>query len=423
MRLHKETIITAFAIFSLFFGAGNLIFPPFLGHEAGAEWSLATIGFAVSAVIIPILGIAAHSKLQGTLMDFGKKVHPVFSLIFGILVYSISISIPAPRTASVSYEMAFEPYLDWGSLLFSSIYFSIVMFFALNRSRLLDILGRYITPALLLMLVAIIGVASFGDEIPTADSVYDNTFGEGLLQGYQTFDAIAAIVVGAVIIISLNLKHPKNYERKQKLILFGGILAGLGLLAVYAGLIFIGHLYEGDFNSHTDLLSFISYDTLGRGGRLMLSFLMTLACLTTATGIVTGTSDFVKELCKGSQNAYVITVILGCLLGVLIGQFEVSFIIDVAVPVLYFIYPITIALILLNLLPKSLNTPLVFRTVIVTVFIFSIPDFMAGFNIAQDIRDRLPLGGLGLGWLLPAIIAFIIAAIIQSSKNKKTQAS
>tara|TARA_Y100000815_G_scaffold275735_1_gene316601 strand:- start:23731 stop:25047 length:1317 start_codon:yes stop_codon:yes gene_type:complete len=413
MRLYKETIITGFAIFSLFFGAGNLIFPPFLGYEAGGEWPWATLGFAISAVIIPILGIAAHARLQGTLMDFGKRVHPVFSLVFGILIYAISISIPAPRTASVTYEMAFEPYFDWGSFTFSAMYFGLVLLFALNRSKLLDLLGRYLTPTLLFMLVAIIGVAVFGNENLSTPSAYQTPLTQGLTQGYQTFDAIAAIVVGAVVIISLNLKHPKDYARKKKLISYGGLMAGTGLFIIYMGLIYIGHLYGNqEFTTHTELLSYISYDTLGSGGRLMLSFLMGLACLTTATGIVTGTADFVKELFKGSQNAYVITVIAGCILGVLIGQMDVSLIIAIAVPVLFFIYPITITLILLNLLPKSLYTPLVFRAVVITVFVCSIPDFLGSLNI-KGAQSFLPLGEFGFGWVLPAILVFAVTSGIQ----------
>lgn len=424
MRFSKETLITAFALFSLFFGAGNLILPPFLGFNAGTDWSLVTIGFVISAVLIPILGIVAHAKLQGTMLDFGNKVHPIFSLIFCILVYAISISLPAPRTASVTYEMAILPYLDWSSLLFSTLYFAMVLLFALNRSRLLNIIGKYLTPAIILILITILGIAIFGPLETFAQKPLKTPFTDGLLEGYQTFDAIGAVVVGAVVIISLNLKNITDYKQKQRLIIYGGILAGLGLLIIYAGLVYVGSLYgdQDSLTSRTQLLTYISNDTLGSGGQFLLAILFGLACFTTAVGIVTGTADFVKGLFKGSPTAYVITVFLGCFLGVLIGQFEVGFIIDVAVPALYFIYPITITLIVLNILPKQSTSILVFRGVVITVLLFSIPDFLQSLNInsLEGFKQNLPLAKYGVTWVVPALVVYIILKSIEIFSTKKT---
>ena len=372
MKLTKETYITAFALFSLFFGAGNLILPPLLGYSAGENWIWVTLGFATSAVIIPILGIVAHARLQGTMLDFGNKVHPVFSLIYCIIVYLISISLPAPRTASVTYEMGVQPYLELSSLTFSALYFGLVLLFVLNRSKLLNIIGKYLTPFLIMILVMIIGVAAVGGSPARSIQPLKSTFTGGVLEGYQTFDAIGAVVVGAVVIISLNLKNYTDYAHKRKLIAQGGILAGLALFCIYAGLIYAGAIYSAEptLNTRTELLSFISYDTLGSGGRIMLSALIGLACFTTAVGIVTGTADFVRGLFKGSHKAYVITAILGCLLGVAVGQFKVDFIIAIAVPALYFIYPVTIILIILNVLPQRITSHWVFKIVVITTIIF-----------------------------------------------------
>jgi len=125
----KSTLIVAFALFSLFFGAGNLILPPQLGFKSGELWWLVALGFSLSAVLIPILGILAHAKLQGTLFDFGKKVSPTFSLVYCYLVYAISISLPSPRTASVTHEMAIQPLFDSSSWLTSGVYFLLVFIF------------------------------------------------------------------------------------------------------------------------------------------------------------------------------------------------------------------------------------------------------------------------------------------------------
>ena len=421
MKITKETYITAFALFSLFFGAGNLILPPLLGYSAGDSWIWVTLGFAASAVIIPILGIVAHARLQGTMLDFGNKVHPVFSLIYCILVYLISISLPAPRTASVTYEMGIQPYLELSSLTFSTIYFGLVLLFVLNRSRLLNVIGKYLTPFLIMILIMIIGVAAFGGSPARPAAPLTNPFTDGVLEGYQTFDAIGAVVVGAVVIISLDLKNFTEYAYKKKLIAQGGILAGLALLLIYAGLIYAGSIHSNNpaLNTRTELLSFISYDTLGSGGRIMLSVLIGLACFTTAVGIVTGTADFVRGLFKGSHKAYTITAVAGCFLGVIIGQFKVDFIIDIAVPALFFIYPVTIVLIVLNVLPERYINHWVFKIVVLTTIIFSTPDFIfsLGFTGIEELKNILPWGKFGLGWVIPAICAFILVNLTLRLKH------
>ena len=416
MGFKKETLITGFAIFSLFFGAGNLILPPLLGYNSGNQWSWVTLGFVISAVFIPILGIFAHARLQGTMLDFASKVHPKFSLIFCILVYLVTITLPGPRTASVTYELALQPYFTLSSLTLSSIYFSLVLLFALNRSKILDLLGKYLTPLLLIILTTIIGIAFFA-EIPQAhNSAIANPIRSGILEGYQTFDAIGAIVIGAVIVISLNLRNHQDFDTKKTILKRAAVLAGTGLLGIYAGLIYIGSLYHNTLEnpSRTDLLSFLSYETLGSGGQIVLAILVGLACFTTAVGIVTGTADFVKGLFKNSQNAYVITVILGCVLGVIIGQTGVAYIIEIAVPALHFIYPLVIVLIILNALSEKYTSQKTFRIVVITTLIFSIPDFLKSLNILslENTKQLIPLSEYGISWFVPAVISFGIARII-----------
>lgn len=170
MNNTKETLVTAFALFSLFFGAGNLIIPPFIGLNSGEWWWLVAIGFCISAIVIPILGIFAHAKLQGTIFDFGKKVSLTFALVYSLLIYAIAIIFPAPRTASVTHEIAIAPFFDIPSIYTSIVYFALVLVFALNRSKILNILGKFLTPAILFILLAIIGVTVF-----TSDFTFDAT--------------------------------------------------------------------------------------------------------------------------------------------------------------------------------------------------------------------------------------------------------
>ena len=206
MNTSKEIWITGFALFSLFFGAGNLLLPPLLGYNAGDRWFWVVIGFAMTAVVIPVLGILAHARLQGTMYDFGKKVSPIFSVTYCILVYLIAIAIPSPRTASATHEIAIHPFFETTPLLTSTIYFALVLIFALNRSKVINLIGKFLTPLIVLIVLLVIGIGLFSSETGMNASTFTTPVVAGILEGYQTFDAIGAVVVGGVIIISLNLK-------------------------------------------------------------------------------------------------------------------------------------------------------------------------------------------------------------------------
>ena len=420
----KEILVTAFALFSLFFGAGNLILPPLLGFNSGNQWLIVTIGFCLSAMVIPILGILAHAKLQGTLMDFGKKVSPTFSLIYAFFIYAIAIALPSPRTASVTHEMAVQPYWDISPWFTSSIYFGLVFVFAMNRSKIMNILGKILTPAIILILIFVIGITIFSYPFEFGTTTIASPFTNGILEGYQTFDAIGAVVVGGVIIISINIKHKTaSYTDKKSLIRNAGWLAGLALFLIYMGLILSGALSHSVFDAdttRTTLLSGLAINSLGNVGNLFLSILVGIACFTTAVGIVTGTADFVRSRFNDSQSAYNITAVIGSVLGVLMGQFNVGYIIAIALPSLMFIYPITIILILLNVVPEKYASSLVFKTVTIATILFSVPDFLGSISAiapATDAFSWIPLQQYSLGWVLPALLVFILTNIFTKAKS------
>ena len=381
------------------------------------------LGFAISAVLIPILAIYGYARLQGTMLDFANKVSPVFALIYTILVYIISISLPSPRTASVTHEMAIQPYFEISSFRTSVVYFVLVLVFVLNRSKILNLIGKFLTPLIIIILLCIIGIGLFSELDPIRNSLFSNSFTDGILEGYQTFDAIGGVVVGGVIVISLSLKGIYTYKEKKVIIGKAGLLAGLGLFTIYGGLIALGAFYSGTLtiDNRTQLLSLLSIETLGGVGTAFLAVLVALACFTTAVGIVTGTADFVKGITGNSDMGYKITAVLGCILGIAIGQFDVHYIIDIAVPALMFIYPITIVLIVMNILPVRYTSKKVFRTVTLATLIFSIPDFMQifvseGFFIS--IKEFIPLSQYSMGWVLPAIITFLITNLLVSKGER-----
>jgi LIVCS family branched-chain amino acid:cation transporter len=415
----KEIWIAGFALFSLFFGAGNLILPPTLGVKSGLDWWIVVIGFVLTAVTIPILAIFAHAKLQGTLYDFGKKVSPFFSTVYCLLIYTIAIAIPSPRTASVTHEMAIHPFFGTSSLLTSSIYFLLVFIFAVNRSKIISLIGKFLTPIIVLILLVIIVIAIFTSSGIVNPSTFTTPFVDGILEGYQTFDAIGGVVVGAVIIISLNLRGHTSFEAKKELITKAGFIAGTGLFLVYGGLILSGSLFSATFAENAtriEVLSGLGTKTLGNFGAAFLSISVALACFTTAVGIVTGTADYIKGIFKGSKTAYIATAAIASVIGIIVGSYQVDFIITLAVPALMFLYPITIVLILLNIVPNKYGTKLVFRGVVLVTFIFSITDFL-GFIIPREnltgIKSIIPLAEFSLGWVIPAFLVFAGLNLIQ----------
>lgn len=419
MNKKKEIWIAGFALFSLFFGAGNLILPPTLGVKSGLDWWIVVIGFVLTAVTIPILAIFAHAKLQGTLYDFGKKVSPFFSTVYCLLIYIIAIAIPSPRTASVTHEMAIHPFFGTSPLLTSSIYFLLVFIFAVNRSKIISLIGKFLTPIIVLILLVIIVIAIFTSSGIVNPSTFTTPFVDGILEGYQTFDAIGGVVVGAVIIISLNLRGHTSFEAKKELITKAGFIAGTGLFLVYGGLILSGSLFSATFAENAtriEVLSGLGTKTLGNFGAAFLSISVALACFTTAVGIVTGTADYIKGIFKGSKTAYIATAAIASVIGIIVGSYQVDFIITLAVPALMFLYPMTIVLILLNIVPNKYGTKLVFRGVVLVTFIFSITDFL-GFIIPREnltgIKSIIPLAEFSLGWVIPAFLVFAGLNLIQ----------
>ncbi|TBN03297.1 branched-chain amino acid transport system II carrier protein [Hyunsoonleella flava] len=424
MNKTKETFVFGFALFAGFFGAGNLILPPLLGFKSGSDWWLVTLGFIISTTIIPLLAIFAHARLQGTFFDFGKKVSPIFSLIFSFSMFAITVTLPCPRTAAVTHEMAIAPFFGTSSLLTSVVYFVLVFVFVMNRNKVLSIIGKYLTPIIVLIILTIIVIGVFSPVSEMNPSSFELPVIGGMLEGYQTYDAMAGIIMGGVVLVSINRsKDNMSFADKKVMIAKSGLIAMIGLFIIYTGLIAIGAFYNSHFDENitrTDLLSGLATKTLGNTGSAFLSVLIALACFTTAVAIVVSFADFFKTYFKTFKHTYLLAAIFFCVVGIVVGQMDVKYIIDVALPVLMFIYPLCIVLIILNVLPEKLATKLVFRWVVLVTFIFSIPDFL-GFIIPAEnlegIKTAIPFAHQNLGWVLPAIATFILVNIFVKLKR------
>ena len=430
MTRTKQIFVLGFAIFASFFGAGNLILPPLLGFKAGPDWWLVAIGFLLSAAVIPLLALLGHAKLQGTMIDFGKKVSIKFGIVFSILVYIIAIVLACPRTAAVIHEMAIQPYFDIDSLVTSTVYFSSVFVFAVNRGKVMDFLGKYLTPIIVIILLIIIGIGFFGLSETMIVSQYGSPLINGFLEGYQTYDGIGGLLIGGIIVLNVNNSNSDmQLSEKRSIIIRSSLVALTGLFIIYVGLIFIGAKYSMEFPaeiSRTQLLRALAGRTLGEFGSTFLAVLVSVACFTTAVSIVVGTADFFKGLFNNSKTSYVITAAVSSIFGILMGQFPVKFIIDLAVYALMFIYPLGISLIVLNLLAEKYASPTVFRTVVGLAILFSIPDFLKFLIPVENLEalyNIIPFSREGLGWVVPSIIGFVLANIYCSMiKNKSHQA-
>ena len=409
----------------------------------------------ISAVLIPILGIFAHAKLQGTIYDFGAPLGKGFSLTYAALIYGIALALPAPRTASVTHEMAVMPFIDSPYWLTSLVYFSLVLLAALNRSKLLDLFGKITTPAILVVLTALIGMAFLAPEVALDPTTMENPFGSSLLEGYQTFDAIAAVVIGGVLLVSIqkmqakgkvtptnadqtanvdeaanviaaqapngNQAQPDNnpYHQQKSTVRFAAVFSAITLSAIYVGLIYAGAQAQGNFDaasSRTVILQGVAQLFLGNTAPLGLGILVALACFTTATGIVTGTADFVSSYFEGpgyapgtARKVFVGVAIAGAILGVLMGQFPVVYIIAIAVPALVFIYPTTIILMALHVLPDSWATPTAFKATVICCFVVNTPAFLdsLGYSALQEATAFMPLSAQGLAWVLPVLLTLL----------------
>jgi len=421
MRLSfVRIIVTSFAMFSIFFGAGNFILPPYLGKLAGEHWLLVSIGFCISAVLIPILGIFGQARLQGSVLDFGRKIHPFVGVLLGGLLYGICLVFPMPRTASVSYEMisaSFDGEIpSWLMYLFYIIYFFLVGYLCYQRNKVLDVLGKYLTPIMIgVILLLIIRAIFLQGEVEI--SSFDKPFGQGLLEGYQTYDAMASIIIGGVITASLFLDNSLDKRQIKHLTIYAGMGSGLLLFITYTGFIYTGASQGGNFlevNQRVLLLSLITKHVLGSMGGLLLSIAVSISCFTTAVGIITGGADFFKALTRGDEHTYRIFVTVLCIYSAIIAPFGVDFIIKIAYPVLVLFYPTVIVLIFLHLLPSYLASKHVFRIVSVVTFLTSIPIFLEQLGI-HVIEIPFPFHEYGLSWILPALWAWITTVIIEKT--------
>ncbi|MBN1053298.1 branched-chain amino acid transport system II carrier protein [Clostridium cagae] len=405
----KDIIIIGFALFAMFFGAGNLIFPPFLGHMVGDQYILGVIGFVCTGVGLPLLAIIATTKGDGTFETMASKIGPKFAIIFAtILFIAIGPMLAIPRTAATTYELTINPLVPSLSPLISMIiYFGINLIFVLKRSTIIDTIGKYLTPALILILTFIIvkGVISpIGHVVSTdATSVLSSSF----IEGYQTMDALAGLLFASVITTTLRQKKYSDKEILPMTIKSSGV-AIVGLAFIYGGLMYLGAQTSG-FDipdlSKTGLLLLISNSVLGNIASTLIGTAIGLACLTTSIGLLTAGSSFFEKISNG-KLPYKINAIAISVISIVIGCLGVDNIVKISSPILSILYPVTITLIITTLADKYITNIRAIRLAVYTSLLFGILEIVPSINL-----NFIPLGSLGFAWILPTLIAMIIGYI------------
>ncbi|MBH1960880.1 MAG: branched-chain amino acid transport system II carrier protein [Flavobacteriia bacterium] len=433
MKNKFGTAVTlGFALFAMFFGAGNLILPPFIGLKSGTEWFAAVGGFFTTGIVAPFLGVLTVVLFGTSFTDLGRKVNPLVVTILAFLIMlCIGPLVAIPRTAAATFEIGIKPvFPDFNNILFSVLFFGVVIFLSLSKSRIVDIIGNFLTPFLILSLgiLVVMGIMNPPDVSHVSELNSQESFVFAFHEGYQTLDVLASVIFAGIIISAAIDKGYTNANDRFKITIAAGLISMIALLFIYGGLIYLG-AHSGfplsETVSRTELLLHISNAVLGKNGTVVISIAVALACLTTAIALTSAMGSFLEKLTFGKVN-YKMGVLLTCLVAGYFSVKSVEEIIDYAVVILGFIYPITFALILTVLFFGKLifsRTPFI-AAVTVAALVASLSVFQH-FNLfpqsVAQINSWLPLSQHQLGWLLPSFLAFFIAAGFDSGRKRTSQ--
>ena len=432
-------------LFGLFFGAGNLIFPVYMGQMAGRHIWQAAAGFLITGVGMPLMGVAALgiSRSSG-LYEMGLKVSHGFSLVFTCLLYlTIGPFFAIPRCATTSFTVGLEQVLPQGNeklylLLFSLAFFAAVLFFALRPGKILVWVGKVLNPCFLLFLAVLIVSAMLRPTAAVADVVPEGKYAAqpfftGFLEGYNTMDALASLAFGIIVvqvIRDLGVQEPGAIAGST---VRAGVMSCLLMALIYVAVAIVGAQSRGALPAAANggvAFAQIARYYLGNIGLIVLAATVTLACLKTAVGLITGCAETFSALFeKGtSYKAWAITF---SAVSFVFANLGLDAIIKYSVPVLMLLHPIAIMLIVLTLCGKLFkNDPVVFRWTITFTAIAAIYDMFAalpkglwsalhGEEIKAVAEKLLPLAGQGLGWLCPAALGLVIGLAIHVYRLRK----
>ncbi|RGE46729.1 branched-chain amino acid transport system II carrier protein [Comamonas testosteroni] len=419
----RDILALGFMTFALFLGAGNIIFPPMVGMAAGENQFGASVGFLLTGVGLPLLGVVALARVGGGLDNLTSPIGRIAGLVLAVAIYlTIGPLFATPRTATVSFEMGLAPFVGNtpGMLLaFTITYFVAVALLSLFPGKLMDNVGKIITPVLILALVVLGGAAFLapagGYSISTEGyGSQTAAFAEGFLQGYQTMDALASLIFGIVIVNAIKDAGVKDGKLHTRYCIYAGVIAATCLGLVYVSLIYLGatssNLAPNATTGVQILTSFVQH-TFGPAGLWLLAIVIMLACLTTGIGLITACSAF---FCTLTGISYRVMVIGLSIFSAVVANMGLAQLIAVSVPVLVGLYPLAIALIALSLLHRWNHAPRVYIPVMAVALVFGLFDAAKAAKLDMLVPgwlDSLPGAALGMGWVLPVVAMLVIAGV------------
>jgi LIVCS family branched-chain amino acid:cation transporter len=414
-----DVVWIGLALFAMFFGAGNLIFPPFMGFIAGPSWSIALAGFLITGIGMPLLGIMASSRAGGSVEHLAGRVNPCFGRVLSIvIILAIGPLLAIPRTAATTFEMGVRPNIPGASVAVSSlVYFAITLFFALNQKKVVDEIGKILTPFLLITLAVIILKGVFSPLGEIAGNPLPNAFGRGFREGYQTMDAMASVVFAEIIIAAMVFKGYARTRDQVRMASLSGLVSAIGLGLVYGGLMYLGatsvRFFPGDIE-RTDLLIRITQGLLGSTGKVILGLAVALACLTTSIGLTATVGDYFSNLSKGKLG-YKAICLATCVFSAVFATVGVTTIIKVAVPLLVTVYPVVIVLVILTMMGHLARGRAIYIGAIVGAVATSLFDALTAAGIPvpsiNELILNIPFAKSGFPWILPALAGGIIGAV------------
>ncbi len=435
---HKKSdfLFTGFALFAMFFGAGNLIFPPELGVLSGTDWFLGFIGFFLADAGLATLGMFAMMRNGGDLHNITGTIGKVPGRILAlVVVLCIGPCIAIPRTGTVTYSLGFLPITGTDPdnkvalAVFSVLFFLLVFALTITESKVVSILGKILTPLLLIALIALIGFGAIYPAVHVEQPISDNCIRDGISNGYQTMDAMASLLFAGIIIKSLENRGYNSKEVDGRVQLGRcSILACAILFVVYGGLTFIGAAFGGPWGEdiaskqidQAQFLSNIVASLMGETGMYVISIIVLFACLTTAIGLTSSISEYFVNATNG-KLPYRVTVLLICIVSALLCNIGLAQIIELAAPILSLVYPLVMVLMVLALFNQKLTTryPHILGGV-VALIVSAITVLHDTFGI-QSLGwiNSLPLAEYSFNWLIPTAIAVGIGLVIEFSKRKK----
>ena len=419
----KKGALTGLLLFGIFFGAGNLIFPPSLGALSGEQFLPAIAGFVFSGVGIAVLTLIIGTlNPKGYIHEISKKISPWFATLYlAVLYLSIGPFFAIPRTATTAYEVGISPLLSeankgLGLIVFTVLYFAAAYLISLNPSKILDRIGRVLTPvfALLIVILVVLGAFKYGGTSPQAASAayQASAFGTGFLEGYNTLDALASVAFSVIAVQTLKQLGFSSKKEYISTIWVVGIVVALAFSALYIGLGFLG-------TPGVYILSQATQEIFGSTAQLFLAVMVTVTCFTTTVGLIVSTAEFFNG--RFPQISYKVYATAFTLIGFAIANLGLDAIIKYSVPVLVILYPITIAIVMIVIVNKfvALSKPGMQLTIglVTAIALASVLGSSFKIEFLANLVNALPFAAASLPWLVPAIIGILLSLVLPNKQE------